>query len=131
MRMLRRLGVLSLAAFGLPLAFSAGCGDDDDGQAGPGPLGDGGSESSTPLEPFKATVRRTSMGVPHVKAENLGGLGYGYGYVFAEDNLCILEEEILTVRGQRAKYFGDVAYDLGNTASKSNVNSDAVYQMVA
>jgi acyl-homoserine-lactone acylase len=127
MSILRRLGVLSLVAATLPLSLAMGCGDDDnDGQGGPGPI-----DGAAPLEPFKATVRRTSMGVPHVKADDLGGLGYGYGYVFAEDNLCILEEEILTVRGQRAKYFGDVAYDLGNTGAKSNVSSDAVYQMLA
>lgn len=76
-------------------------------------------------------MRRTSAGIPHIKAENLGGMGYGYGYVFAEDNLCILAEEILTVRGERAKYFGDVPYDLGNTSSKSNLSSDAVYKMLA
>jgi acyl-homoserine-lactone acylase len=130
MSALRWLGLVSLALATIPVGLTAGCGDDtDDNQGGPG-LPDGGSETAAPPEPFKATVRRTSMGVPHVKADDLGGLGYGYGYVFAEDNLCLLAEEILTVRGQRAKYFGDVAYDLGNTGSRSNVNSDAVYQML-
>jgi acyl-homoserine-lactone acylase len=132
MNALRWLGVVSLAFATLPLGFAVGCGDDDDGIGGPKALDDGGtSDGTVPREPFKATVRRTSMGIPHVKADDLGGLGYGYGYVFAEDNLCILEEEILTVRGQRAKFFGDVPYDLGNTSSRSNVNSDAVYQMLA
>ncbi|MBX3225154.1 MAG: penicillin acylase family protein, partial [Labilithrix sp.] len=127
--LLRRLGLTSLAILTLPVMFAA-CGDDDSNAAGPGPDLDGGLDAG-PLEPFKASVRRTSMGIPHVKADDLGGLGYGYGYVFAEDNLCILEEEILTVRGERAKYFGDVPYDLGNTGSRSNVNSDAVYRMLA
>ncbi len=122
----RRLGLLSLALLTAPVMLAAGCGEDDSSAPGPKALDDGDG----PHEPFKATVRRTSLGIPHVKADDLGGLGYGYGYVFAEDNLCLLEEEILTVRGQRAKYFGDVPYDLGNTGSKSNVNSDAVYQML-
>lgn len=118
---------LVLAASALPLLAGAGCGDDaaDDAHDG-GALSDGAA-----LEPFKATVRRTSAGIPHVKAENLGGMGYGYGYVFAEDNLCILAEEILTVRGERAKYFGEAPYDLGNTSSKSNTSSDAFYKMMA
>ena len=130
--LLRRLGLASLAVVTLPVLFAA-CGDDDSNAAGPGPnpVEGGTPDGEAPLEPFKASVRRTSMGVPHVKADDLGGVGYGYGYVFAEDNLCILEEEILTVRGERAKYFGDVAYDLGNTGSRSNVNSDAVYRMLA
>lgn len=129
--LLRRLGLLSLTLLSVPAVLSAGCGDDDDAAPGPKALDDGGgAETEAPREPFKATVRRTSLGIPHVKADDLGGLGYGYGYVFAEDNLCILEEEILTVRGERAKYFGDVAYDLGNTASRSNVSSDAVYKML-
>ena len=126
---LRRLG-LALVAVSLPAALGAGCGDDDVGPPGPKP-NDGGVLDAIAPEPFKATVRRTSAGVPHVKADDFGGLGYGYGYVFAEDNLCIFEEELLTVRGQRAKYFGDVPYDLGNSDSKSNVGSDAVYQMLA
>lgn len=108
----------------LALALAA-CGDDALPDETPG--GDAGP----PVEPFKATVRRGSLGVPHVKADDFGGVGYGYGYVFAEDNLCILEEEILTVRGQRAKYFGEAPYDLGNTQSKSNTSSDAVYKMLA
>lgn len=77
---------------------------------------------------YKATVRRTTAGVPHVKADSLGSVAYGYGYVFAEDDLCILAEEIMTVRGERAKYLGDLPYDLGNTQSQSNVSSDAFYK---
>lgn len=111
----------------MPAALAAGCDSEEVSTPNPGdPTLDGG-----PVEPFKATIRRTSMGVPHIKADDLGGAGYGYGYAFAEDNLCILMEEILTVRGQRAKYFGDVPYDLGNTESSSNVNSDAFYRMMA
>ncbi len=127
---LRKLGLAS-ACLALPVVVSAGCSEEN--TSTPDPLADGGTviDGSTPLESFKAQIRRTSLGVPHIKADSLGGVGYGYGYAFSEDNLCILEEEILTVRGERAKYFGDIAYDLGNTRSRSNVNSDAVYKMLA
>ncbi|HSO38664.1 MAG TPA: penicillin acylase family protein [Labilithrix sp.] len=120
----------SCLAVVLPLVLGsvAGCGDDEDNSVH---LDGGGGTDAPALEPFKATVRRTSAGVPHVKAADLGGMGYGFGYSFAEDNLCILEEEILTVRGERAKYFGEAPYDLGQTSSKSNTNSDAVYKMLA
>jgi len=123
-----KLAVLVIAS-ATAATLVAGCGDDDN-NVNPNPNADGG-DGSTPPESFKATVRRTSAGIPHVKADDLGGLGYGYGYVFAEDNVCILLEEILTVRGERAKYFGDKPYDLGNTSSASNLMSDAVYKMLA
>ena len=125
---LRKLGLAS-ACLALPLALSAGCSEETTSTPDPngdaGNVGDGG-----PLEPFKAQIRRTSLGVPHIKADSLGGVGYGYGYAFSEDNLCLLEEEILTVRGERAKHFGEAPYDLGNTKSRSNVDSDAVYKML-
>jgi acyl-homoserine-lactone acylase len=125
--LLGRSAVSSLLAFAF--ASAAACGDNDP-IPGPKDADAGGEGAVDPPEPFRATVRRTSAGVPHVKADDFGGVGYGYGYAFAEDNLCILAEEILTVRGERARYFGDVPYDLGNTASQSNVNSDAFYKML-
>jgi acyl-homoserine-lactone acylase len=124
-----RSAVSALLAVALTFAFAAACGDNDPAP-GPKDADAGGEGVVDPPEPFRATVRRTSAGVPHVKADDFGGVGYGYGYVFAEDNLCLLAEEILTVRGERARYFGDVPYDLGNTSSQSNVNSDAFYKML-
>lgn len=118
-----RAALAMFAAVPVLSAAASGCGSDD--EAPPVTTVDGGA-----LEPFKATVRRTSLGVPHVKADDMGGVGYGYGYVFAEDNVCILLEEILTARGERAKYFGDKAYDLGQTTSRSNIASDAAYKMI-
>ena len=29
---------------------------------------------------YEAEVRRTSYGIPHIKADNFASLGYGYGY---------------------------------------------------
>lgn len=119
-----RVALLALLA-ALPVAATAGCGDDTTSET-PATSLDAGPQQ----EAFKATVRRTSLGIPHVKAEDFGGLSYGYGYAFAEDNLCILLEEIMTARGERAKYLGDKPYDLGNTDSRSNIASDAVYRMI-
>ncbi|WP_344329695.1 penicillin acylase family protein [Kitasatospora putterlickiae] len=55
---------------------------------------------------WTAKVRRTEFGVPHVVAQDFGGLGYGYGYAFAEDNLCQLADQVVTVRGERSRWFG-------------------------
>lgn len=57
-------------------------------------------------EQATADIRRTSFGVPHIRAANERGLGYGIGYAYAQDNLCLLENEITTVNGERSRYFG-------------------------
>jgi len=53
-----------------------------------------------------AQIRRTSFGIPHIVAKDERGLGYGIGYAYGQDNLCLLANEVLTVNGQRSRYFG-------------------------
>ncbi|WP_313456725.1 acylase [Pseudomonas sp.] len=53
-----------------------------------------------------AQIRRTSFGIPHIVAKDEHGLGYGIGYAYGQDNLCLLANEVLTVNGQRSRYFG-------------------------
>lgn len=55
---------------------------------------------------MSAEIRRTAFGVPHVKAVDYTGLGFGLGYAMAEDNLCEILDRQLTVSGERAKYLG-------------------------
>jgi acyl-homoserine-lactone acylase len=57
-------------------------------------------------EQATADIRRTSFGVPHIRADNERGLGYGIGYAYAQDNLCLLANEVVTVNGERSRYFG-------------------------
>lgn len=82
---------------------------------------------------YNATVRRTALGIPHIKATDFGGLGYGYGYAHAQDNLCVLQEDLVTIRGLRAKYFGrngsHVIVPNGSVAE--NVNSDFFWKFMA
>lgn len=59
-----------------------------------------------PSVPYNATVRWTEFGVPHVTGDDFGSVAYGFGYAFARDHLCILEEQLLKVRGERARWFG-------------------------
>lgn len=59
-----------------------------------------------------ADIRRTSFGVPHIRAENERGLGYGIGYAYAQDNLCLLANEVVTVNGERSRYFGAQQFTL-------------------
>ncbi|ROM90565.1 acylase [Pseudomonas brassicacearum] len=59
-----------------------------------------------------AEIRRTSFGVPHIRAQDERGLGYGIGYAYAQDNLCLLANEIVTVNGERSRYFGPAQFTL-------------------
>jgi acyl-homoserine-lactone acylase len=56
--------------------------------------------------PFSVEIRRTQDGVPHIKADDWASLGYGYGYVQAQDNLCTLADGFITFRGERSANFG-------------------------
>ncbi|WP_454250957.1 bifunctional acylase PvdQ [Pseudomonas sp. R151218B TE3479] len=53
-----------------------------------------------------AEIRRTRFGVPHIRSQDERGLGYGIGYAYGQDNLCLLANEIVTVNAQRSRYFG-------------------------
>jgi acyl-homoserine-lactone acylase len=53
---------------------------------------------------------RTSHGVVHVTAADFRGIGLGLAYAYAQDNLCMLADSLLTVRGERSRYFGAAAY---------------------
>ncbi|HKO87173.1 MAG TPA: penicillin acylase family protein [Burkholderiales bacterium] len=54
-------------------------------------------------------IRRTSYGIPHIKANNYVSLGYGIAYAYAEDNLCLMADRFLTARGERSLYLGPSA----------------------
>jgi acyl-homoserine-lactone acylase len=57
----------------------------------------------------RADITRTTHGVVHVKASDFRSLGYGAAYAYAEDNVCMLADSLLTVRGERSRYFGGAA----------------------
>ena len=53
-----------------------------------------------------AEIRTTSYGVPHVRAGNFAGAGFGLGYAFAKADLCTVAERWVTVRAERSRFFG-------------------------
>lgn len=88
-------------------AADAGGSTETAGEGEPSEAGHDGGEYEYSVE-----IRRTEFGVPHVRALDEKGLGYGVGYAYAEDNVCIIADTIVTVRGERSKYFGPTAtYD--------------------
>src|SRR5688500_17827948 len=56
---------------------------------------------------LQATIRRDTHGIPHILAADFAGMGFGYGYAIAEDNICTLAETYVTVRAERSRYEGD------------------------
>jgi acyl-homoserine-lactone acylase len=58
--------------------------------------------------------------VPHVKADDYAGLGYGMGLATSEHTVCEFYDRVLTASGTRAFY-------LGRGTNNSNVTSDLFY----
>jgi acyl-homoserine-lactone acylase len=81
------------------------------------------AQSSDARAGYKAQVLRTSYGIPHVSATDWGSLGYGYGYAFAQDNVCVLARDVLVASGTQSRWFGP-------GATGGNFNADRVYKMV-
>ena len=77
-----------------------------------------------------AQIRRTAYGIPHILAGTYRDLGYGYGYAFAADNLCTLAGHVVTLRGDRSRYFGPSA-DSGEVLDPAtNLDSDVYYRTI-
>src|SRR6266542_302975 len=87
-----------------------------------------------------ATIRRTSHGIPHILADNYAGLGFGYGYALAQDNICVLADIYVTVDGERSRFSGSSplgsfgpngSWDQGGHGTRpNNLNSDFFFQRV-
>ena len=81
---------------------------------------------------YHVTITRTEYGIPHIVAKDFGSLGYGYGYAFAQDNICTMAADYLTVEGVRSRWFGpDKSYTMqGNGVTVSNLDSDIFWTQV-
>ncbi len=93
-----------------------------------------GKPVAAPKAPrLEATIRRDGHGIPHILAGDWSGIGFGYGYAFAQDNICTIADSYVTVRAERSRYFGpDAGYaQRGNGFNvASNLNSDFFYQRI-
>lgn len=90
------------------------------------PLLGGGDLMASPRDSSVfVKIRRTSYGIPHILAHNERGLGYGIGYAYAEDNICLLADEVVTVKGERSFYFGP---DSSSNEGIKNLASDFFFQ---
>ena len=106
-----RRGVLPLLAVVVTAALVAGCTSGSGDNASPAP------GSSVADGTYRATIRRTTDGVPHVVAADWGSLSFGQGYASAEDRSCDLADQVVKIKGERAKWLGPGDKD-------ANINSD-------
>lgn len=52
------------------------------------------------------TIERTTYGIPHITANDPESLAYGVAYAYAQDNICMTADQLVTARGQRSSTFG-------------------------
>jgi len=91
------------------------------------------ADSVARTTPYRVDIRRTALGIPHVKADDWGSLGYGYGYVQAQDNLCTMAEGFVTARGERSRYFGANARPAfeASFGQPTNLDADFFFRFIA
>ena len=89
--------------------------------------------SQAPARPgAEAVIRRTAGGVPHILARNWASLGFGYGFAFAQDSLCTMANDYVTVEAQQVRYFGPKgSYDQrANGSPVTNLDSDLFFRQI-
>ena len=104
-----RMGMTALLSAAL-----AGCGHDE-GTATPG---------AQQAAQWAASIERTTHGIAHIRADNFRGLGYGLAYAYAQDNVCMFADALLTVRGERSRFFGPSAAATAPEQGEYGVASD-------
>ena len=76
---------------------------------------------------LKAEIIRSKGGIPTIRADDFKSLGFGYGYAFAEDNICTIAEAYVTSNGERSRYFGPGG---DSPDGYTNLQSDLFYQRI-
>ncbi|MGA4838003.1 penicillin acylase family protein [Streptomyces sp. G45] len=80
---------------------------------------------------LSATIRYTEYGIPHIRADSYADLGFGTGWAQAADQVCVLAESYLTVRGERSRHFGPDGDPGGQLSSaRTNLASDQYFRGV-
>ncbi len=109
-----------LAALALVAGAGACSGDDDD-------VDDAAGEDARDVvgvgDTYRATIRRTSAGVPHISADSSADLAFGQGWASGEDRACDLADQVVKIRGERARWFGAGEGD-------ANVDSDIAWKAI-
>lgn len=94
--------------------------------------GGGSGKPTAETSRYQVEIRRTEMGLPHIKAKDWASLGYGSGYAQAQDNLCTLADGFATYRGERSRFWGADAMPTyrSTVQSQPNIESDFFFRHV-
>ena len=57
-------------------------------------------------------IQRTTYGVAHIEAPDFEALAFGAAYAHAQDNVCQTADHLITIRGERSRFFGPTAIGL-------------------
>ncbi|MCX4825409.1 penicillin acylase family protein [Streptomyces sp. NBC_01142] len=80
---------------------------------------------------LSAVIRYTEHGIPHIVAKDYANLGFGTGWAQAADQVCVLADGFVTVRGERSRFFGpDAAPDGSLSSAARNLSSDLYFRGV-
>ncbi len=83
-----------------------------------------------PLDRGAVEIRRTAHGVPHIRALDREGLGFGAGYAYAQDNICLMADQIVTLSGERALTFGAEGQTTVSFRPIPNVEADVFFRSI-
>ncbi|MDP1642134.1 MAG: acylase [Phenylobacterium sp.] len=75
-------------------------------------------------------IRRTAHGVPHIRALDREGLGFGAGYAYAQDNICLMADQIVTLSGERALTFGADGQTTVSFRPIPNIEADVFFRTI-
>jgi acyl-homoserine-lactone acylase len=84
---------------------------------------DGTRSSSAGSGRYRATIVRTTDGVPHITADDLPNVAFGQGWASAEDHACDLADQIMKIESQRARWNGPGDKD-------ANIQSDFAWKAI-
>ncbi len=86
-----------------------------------------GNWSETDLS---AEIRRTSYGIPHIRANDYAGVAFGMAYAYAQDNVCLMADQVVTVSGERSRVFGPDETTEVSFKRIRNSESDAFFRAI-
>ncbi len=81
--------------------------------------------------PDRVEIRRTSHGVPHVLAEDMGALGYGMAWAQLEDHGSMVVFNLVRARGELSKLFGPDSLESDFSHVESHALAVATYSRLS